>query len=99
MTKNNLLNDPEFITNIQKAPHAESFGGTSAVVVLGATTDPIANAQKIKANQTVKLGLFYSLPDDQLNSAICKVLPLGTITPKSKLADRALSANFTSGQK
>lgn len=99
MTENNLLNDPEFIANIQKAPHAESFGGTSTVVVLGATTDPIINAQKIKANQTVKLGLFYSLPDDQLNNAICKVLPLGTITPKSKLAARALSANFTDGQK
>lgn len=99
MTENNLLNDPAFIANIQKAPHAESFGGTSAVVVLGATTDPIANAQKIKANQTVNLGLFYSLPDDHYDSAICKVLPLGTITPKSKLAARALSANFTNGQK
>lgn len=99
MTENNLLNDPAFIANIQKAPHAESFGGTSAVVVLGATTDPIANAETIKANQTVNLGLFYSLPDDHYDSAICKVLPLGTITPKSKLAARALSANFTNGQK
>lgn len=98
MTKNNLLNDPAFIANIQKAPHAESFGGTSAVVVLGATTDPIINAQKIKANQKVNLGLFYSLPDDHYDSAICKVLPLGTIMPKSKLAARALSANFTDGQ-
>lgn len=99
MTENNLLNDPEFITNIQKAPHAESFGGTSAVVVLGATTDPIANAQQIKANQKVKLGLFYSLPGDHYGSAICKVLPLGTIIPKSKLAAKALSANFTDGKK
>lgn len=92
-----MVNSELLEQTAQKAenmPKGEDFLYTDSLVVLGDSTDPIENAKNIKPNQKVELGLLMREPTGDFS-----ISPMGTITPTTKIAAKAVTDNFTDGKK
>lgn len=92
MVKSKLLE--QMAQNVATALKGNSFLYTSPLIVIGDSTDPIANAKNIKLNQKVKLGLLIKKETGKYS-----ISPMGTITPTTEKAAKAITANFTDGKK
>lgn len=92
MVKSKLLK--QMAQNVVTALKGNSFLYTDPLIVIGDSADPIANAKNIKLNQKVKLGLLIKKETGKYS-----ISPMGTITPTTEKAAKAITANFTDGKK
>lgn len=92
-----MVNSELLEQTAQKAgnmPKGEDFLYTDSLVVLGDSADPIENAKNIKPNQKVELGFLMKEPVGDFS-----IVPMGTITPTTETAAKAVTDNFTDGKK